>query len=81
MRADIRTRSRVGVIVFAALLLFVVMVVVVGGKTGFFLARASYFARFPNSQGLSGGNQVRLAGVTVWESSRTWTTVRSARLS
>lgn len=65
MRADIRTRSRVGVIVFAALLLFVVMVVVVGGKTGFFLARASYFARFPNSQGLSGGNQVRLAGVTV----------------
>lgn len=65
MRADIRTRSRVGVIVFAALLLFGVMVVVVGGKTGFFLARASYFARFPNSQGLTGGNQVRLAGVTV----------------
>jgi len=65
VRADIRTRSRVGVIVFAALLLFVVMVVVIGGKTGFFLARASYFARFPNSQGLAGGNQVRLAGVTV----------------
>lgn len=65
MRADSRTRSRVGVIVFAALLLFVVMVVVVGGKTGFFLARSSYFARFPNSQGLMGGNQVRLAGVTV----------------
>lgn len=65
MRADSRTRSRVGVIVFASLLLFVVMVVVVGGKTGFFLARSSYFARFPNSQGLMGGNQVRLAGVTV----------------
>lgn len=65
MRADSRTRSRVGVIVFAALLLFVVMVVVVGGKTGFFLARSSYFVRFPNSQGLMGGNQVRLAGVTV----------------
>ena len=65
MRADSRTRSRVGVIVFASLLLFVVMVVIVGGKTGFFLARSSYFARFPNSQGLMGGNQVRLAGVTV----------------
>lgn len=65
MRADNRTRSRVGVIVFTSLLLFVVMVVVVGGKTGFFLARSSYFARFPNSQGLMGGNQVRLAGVTV----------------
>jgi phospholipid/cholesterol/gamma-HCH transport system substrate-binding protein len=65
VRADSRTRSRVGVIVFASLLLFVVMVVVVGGKTGFFLARSSYFARFPNSQGLMGGNQVRLAGVTV----------------
>lgn len=65
MKADSRTRSRVGVIVFAAILLFAVMVVVVGGKTGFFLARSSYFARFPNSQGLTGGNQVRLAGVTV----------------
>ena len=65
MRADSRTRSRVGVIVFASLLLFVVMIVIVGGKTGFFLARSSYFARFPNSQGLMGGNQVRLAGVTV----------------
>jgi phospholipid/cholesterol/gamma-HCH transport system substrate-binding protein len=65
VRADSRTRSRVGVIVFAALLLFGVMVVVVGGKTGFFLARSSYFARFANSQGLMGGNQVRLAGVTV----------------
>jgi phospholipid/cholesterol/gamma-HCH transport system substrate-binding protein len=53
------------VIVFASILLFVVMVVVVGGKTGFFLARSSYFARFPNSQGLMAGNQVRLAGVTV----------------
>ena len=65
MRADSRTRSRVGVIVFASLLLFAVMVVVVGGKTGFFLARSGYFARFPNSQGLMAGNQVRLAGVTV----------------
>ncbi len=65
MRADIRTRSRVGVIVFASLLLFVVMVVIVGGKTGFFIARSSYYALFSNSQGLMGGNQVRLAGVTV----------------
>lgn len=65
MRADSRTKSRVGVIVFASLLLFAIVVVVVGGKTGFFFARASYFARFPNSLGLIAGNQVRLAGVTV----------------
>lgn len=65
MRADHRTKSRVGIIVFAALILFAVAIVVIGGKTGFFLARTSYFAHFPNSQGLVGGNQVRLAGVTV----------------
>lgn len=65
MRADSRTKSRVGVIVFTALLLFAVAVVVVGGKKGFFLARTSYTARFPNSLGLVEGNQVRLAGVTV----------------
>ena len=65
MRADSRTKSRVGVIVFASLLLFAVAIVVVGGKRGFFLARTSYLARFPNSLGLIAGNQVRLAGVTV----------------
>ncbi len=65
MKADIRTKSRVGVIVFAALVLFSAAIVIVGGKTGFFLARVSYFAHFPNSQGLVEGNQVRLAGVTV----------------
>lgn len=65
MRADARTRSRVGIIVFAALVIFAGVVMVIGGKTGFFLARTSYFARFPNSTGLVEGNQVRLAGVTV----------------
>jgi phospholipid/cholesterol/gamma-HCH transport system substrate-binding protein len=65
VRADARTRSRVGIIVFAALVLFAGAAVVVGGKMGFFLRRTSYFARFPNSQGLVAGGQVRLAGVTV----------------
>ena len=65
MKADNRTKSRVGIIVFAALVLFAGIVIVIGGKTGFFIARTSYFARFPNSQGLIEGNQVRLAGVTV----------------
>ncbi|HKC24736.1 MAG TPA: MlaD family protein [Thermoanaerobaculia bacterium] len=65
MRADARTRSRVGIIVFASLVIFAGIIMVIGGKTGFFLARTSYFARFPNSQGLVEGNQVRLAGVTV----------------
>ncbi len=65
MKADSRTKSRVGIIVFATLILFAVAIFVIGGKTGFFLARTSYFVRFPNSQGLVAGNQVRLAGVTV----------------
>jgi phospholipid/cholesterol/gamma-HCH transport system substrate-binding protein len=65
MRADSRTKSRVGIIVFAALVLLAGAIIMVGGKTGFFLARTSYTARFPNSQGLVAGNQVRLAGVVV----------------
>lgn len=65
MKADIRTKSRVGIIVFASLILFAGMILVIGGKTGFFLARTHYTAHFPNSQGLTEGNQVRLAGVTV----------------
>ena len=65
MRADARTRSRVGIIVFAALVVFGGIVLTIGGKTGFFVARTSYFARFRNSLGLVEGNQVRLAGVTV----------------
>ena len=65
MRADARTKSRVGIIVFASLLLLTGAIVAIGGKTGFFLARTSYSSRFPNSQGLLAGNQVRLAGVVV----------------
>ncbi len=65
MRADIRTRSRVGIIVFAALILLVGAILTIGGKRGFFLARTAYYAHFPNSQGLVAGNQVRLAGVVV----------------
>lgn len=65
MKADSRTKSRVGIIVFATLILFAVAIFVIGGKTGFFIARRSYFVHFPNSLGLVGGNQVRLAGVTV----------------
>ena len=65
MKADQRTKSRVGIIVFATLVLFAVAIFVVGGRAGFFIARTSYFARVPNSLGVVGGNQVRLAGVTV----------------
>src|SRR5262245_31089741 len=65
VKADARTRSRVGIIVFAALVLFAGIIMVIGGKTGFFVARTSYYAHFPNSQGIVEGNQVRLAGVTV----------------
>jgi phospholipid/cholesterol/gamma-HCH transport system substrate-binding protein len=65
MRADARTRSRVGIIIFAALVMFAGAILTVGGKRGFFIARSAYFARFPNSQGVTTGNQVRLTGVVV----------------
>jgi len=55
----------VGIIIFAALILFAGFLMVIGGKMGFFLARTTYFTRFPNSQGITEGNQVRLTGVTV----------------
>jgi phospholipid/cholesterol/gamma-HCH transport system substrate-binding protein len=65
MRADARTKSRVGIIFFAAIVLFAGAILTIGGKSGFFLARTSYHARFPSSQGLAPGGQVRLAGVSV----------------
>ena len=65
MRADIRTKTRVGVILFAAFILLAGALLFIGGTKGFFISRTSYFARFPNSQGLLTGNQVRLAGVVV----------------
>ena len=65
MRADARTRSRVGIIIFAAIVLFAGAILTVGGKRGFFIARSTYFAHFPNSQGINAGNQVRLTGVVV----------------
>jgi phospholipid/cholesterol/gamma-HCH transport system substrate-binding protein len=65
VRADIRTKTRVGVILFASFILLAGGLLFIGGTKGFFLRRTSYFARFPNSQGLLQGNQVRLAGVVV----------------
>jgi phospholipid/cholesterol/gamma-HCH transport system substrate-binding protein len=65
VRADIRTKTRVGVILFASFILFAGALLFIGGTKGFFLRRTSYFARFANSQGLLTGNQVRLAGVVV----------------
>ena len=65
VRADIRTKTRVGVILFASFILLAGALLFIGGTKGFFVKRTSYFARFPNSQGLLQGNQVRLAGVVV----------------
>jgi phospholipid/cholesterol/gamma-HCH transport system substrate-binding protein len=65
VRADIRTKTRVGVILFASFILLAGALLFIGGTKGFFVRRTSYFARFPNSQGLLPGNQVRLAGVVV----------------
>ncbi|HEX2757461.1 MAG TPA: MlaD family protein, partial [Thermoanaerobaculia bacterium] len=65
MRADVRTKTRVGVILFAAFVLLAGAILFIGGTKGFFVSRTSYFARFPNTQGIVGGNQVRLAGVIV----------------
>ncbi|HEX7614693.1 MAG TPA: MlaD family protein [Thermoanaerobaculia bacterium] len=65
MRADVKTKTRVGVILFASFVLLAGAILFIGGTKGFFVSRTSYFARFPNSQGMVGGNQVRLAGVIV----------------
>jgi phospholipid/cholesterol/gamma-HCH transport system substrate-binding protein len=65
VKADIRTKTRVGVILFASFILLAGALLFIGGTKGFFISRTSYFARFPNSQGLLQGNQVRLAGVVV----------------
>ena len=65
MRADVKTKTRVGVILFAAFVLLAGALLFIGGTKGFFVRRTSYFARFANSQGIVGGNQVRLAGVIV----------------
>lgn len=65
MRADVKTKTRVGVILFASFVLFAGAILFIGGTKGFFVRRTSYFARFPNTQGIVGGNQVRLAGVIV----------------
>ena len=65
MRADIKTKTRVGVILFAAFVLLAGALLFIGGTKGFFVRRTSYFARFANTQGMVGGNQVRLAGVIV----------------
>ncbi len=65
MRADIKTKTRVGVILFAAFVLLAGALLFIGGTKGFFVRRTSYFARFPNTSGIVGGNQVRLAGVIV----------------
>jgi phospholipid/cholesterol/gamma-HCH transport system substrate-binding protein len=65
LRADIKTKTRVGVILFAAFVLLAGALLFIGGTKGFFVRRTSYFARFPNTSGIVGGNQVRLAGVIV----------------
>ncbi|HEX5856067.1 MAG TPA: MlaD family protein [Thermoanaerobaculia bacterium] len=65
MRADVKTKTRVGVILFAAFVLLAGALLFIGGTKGFFVRRTSYFARFANTQGIVGGNQVRLAGVIV----------------
>jgi phospholipid/cholesterol/gamma-HCH transport system substrate-binding protein len=65
VRADAKTKTRVGVILFAAFVLLAGALLFIGGTKGFFVRRTSYFARFSNTQGIVGGNQVRLAGVIV----------------
>jgi phospholipid/cholesterol/gamma-HCH transport system substrate-binding protein len=65
VRADVKTKTRVGVILFAAFVLLAGALLFIGGTKGFFVRRTSYFARFANTQGIVGGNQVRLAGVIV----------------
>ena len=78
MRADVKTKTRVGVILFAAFVLLAGAILFIGGTKGFFVRRTSYFARFPNSEGIVGGNQVRLAGVIVGYLLAAWEYPRAA---
>jgi phospholipid/cholesterol/gamma-HCH transport system substrate-binding protein len=62
---QVRRRFRVGIVVFAALLALLVGIFMVGRRASIFTRKVDYIIHFASASGLTTGNQVRLAGVTV----------------
>ncbi|MGH9442251.1 MAG: MlaD family protein, partial [Thermoanaerobaculia bacterium] len=61
----VQRRFRVGLVVFIALIAFAVGVFMVGKRASLFTRKVDYQIRFASASGLTAGNAVRLAGVTV----------------
>jgi phospholipid/cholesterol/gamma-HCH transport system substrate-binding protein len=61
----IQRRFRVGLVVLVALIAFAIGVFMVGKRASLFTRKVDYQIRFASASGLTAGNSVRLAGVTV----------------
>jgi phospholipid/cholesterol/gamma-HCH transport system substrate-binding protein len=62
---NVRRRFRVGLVVFVALIAFGIGIFMVGQRASIFTRKVDYRIRFASASGLTTGNAVRLAGVTV----------------
>ena len=62
---NVRRRFRVGLVVFVAILAFAIGIFMVGSRASLFTRKVDYRIRFASAAGLTDGNAVRLAGVTV----------------
>jgi len=62
---NVRRRFRVGLVVFVALIAFGIGIFMVGQRASIFTRKVDYRIHFASASGLTAGNAVRLAGVTV----------------
>ena len=62
---NVRRRFRVGLVVFVALIAFGIGIFMVGQRASIFTRKVDYRIHFASASGLTDGNSVRLAGVTV----------------
>lgn len=62
---NVRRRFRVGLVVFLALIAFGIGIFMVGQRASIFTRKVDYRIHFASAAGLTAGNAVRLAGVTV----------------
>jgi phospholipid/cholesterol/gamma-HCH transport system substrate-binding protein len=61
----VRRRFRVGLVVLVSIIAFGIGVFMVGQRASLFTRKVDYLLRFDSASGLTTGNSVRLAGVTV----------------
>lgn len=64
-RVVVQRRFRVGLVVLVALFAFAIGVFMVGKRASLFTRKVDYQIRFASASGLTAGNAVQLAGVTV----------------